>query len=219
MKKQFILISLIFLFLLPGCMGIVKEAPQDTLLAPSGEDVLVFGRIRWIQNGEERESYSSTFGWNISLQVLRAEDMKTGTIRVEKDGTFFALLPTGTYIIHRLDWRDPWDGPHWLVPKVAFKIAEDRQSYYLGTLVVDIRTKRDIIGGLWVKGFGVSIEDEEEGAMEAFRKRYTAQKVEVAKALMVHDPSIPRIAEQENQRLLLDILGSLQFGIMPMIFY
>lgn len=131
---------------------------------------------------------------------------------------FFTLLPKGTYIIHRLDWFDPWDGQHWIVPKVAFQVADSQHSYYLGTLVVNIRAKRDIIGGLWVKGVTSYIEDEEDEAMEAFRKRYPDQEVKLAKALMIHDPSIPRMIGLESQRLLLDVLRSLHFGLIPTLF-
>jgi hypothetical protein len=210
MQRKFILITLIFLLVLPGCAPRinVKKAPPGTTVLSSGEDVLIFGGIRWIENGKNKKR-------TIILRVLRAEDSKTGTIRVEKDGRFFTLLPRGTYIIHRFDWFDPWDGQHWIVPKVAFQVADSQHSYYLGVLVVNISAKRDIIGGLWVKGVTSYIEDEEDEAMEAFRKRYSDQEVKVAKALMIHDPSIPRMTDLESQRLLLDVLRSLHFGLIP----
>lgn len=211
MQKNLTVLFLLALFVMPGCApSLIKKAPPDTSISSVGKDVLIFGRISWFENGEEKKR-------SITLKVMRAEDMKKGTIKVEKDGSFFALLPKGTYVVHQLDWWDPWDGPHWLVPKAAFRAADDQRAYYLGTLVVDIKAKRDMIGGLWVKGVGVGIEDEENEAMEAFRKRYSDQEIKVANALMVHDRSIPRIEELENKRVLLDVLRSLYFGVMPML--
>jgi hypothetical protein len=222
MQRKFILATLIFLLVLPGCAPRinVKKAPPGTTVLPPGEDVLIFGRIRWIENGEERKSCLSQiglsqlgFGFRVALKVLRAEDMKTGTIEVEKDCRFFTLLPRGSYIIHRLDWSDSWGG-NWLVPRVAFQVAEGQHSYYLGTLGVNVKTKRNIFGDSILKGLEIYIEDEESEAMEAFHKRYPHQEVKVAKALMIHDSRIPRIEELENQRILLDILRWLPFGIM-----
>ena len=144
--------------------------------------------------------------------------MKQGTIKIEKDGSFFALLPKGTYIIYQLDWWDPWAGMHWLVPKIAFRVVDGGpQLYYLGTLSVDIKAKRDIIGGLRVKKVAIDIEDEEHKAMEVFHNRYPDQEIKVVKALMIHDPKIPGIEELENKRLLQDVLNSLYFGVMPML--
>jgi hypothetical protein len=126
MQRKFILRTLILLLVLPGCAPRInlKKAPPGTTVLSSGEDVLIFGGIRWIENGKNKKR-------TIILRVLRAEDSKTGTIRVEKDGRFFTLLPKGNYIIHRLDWFDPWDGQHWIVPKVAFQVADSQHSYYL----------------------------------------------------------------------------------------
>ena len=224
MLRKFIIISLIFLFALPGCVSrmTVKKVPPGSSLASLGENLLIFGRIRWIQNGEEIKSFSRmgdiSTGFRIAVQILRVEDMKTGAIfEVEKDGRFFALLPMGIYVIHRLDWADFW-GRGRLVPRVAFQVSEGQHSYYLGTLCVNVKTKRNIFGDQIVKGLDIYIEDEEGKAMEAFHKRYPHQEVKVAKALMVHDPSIPRIDELESQRILLDAILSLHFGLMPTLY-
>lgn len=211
MYRKFILIPILFLFVLSGCSPqLINKASPDTSIASLNENILIFGRINWFENGEEKKR-------SITFKTLRAEDMKQGTIKVEKDGSYFALLPKGTYVVHQLVWRDPWDGMHWLVPKLAFQVADGYQAYYLGTLVVDIKAKRDIIGGLWLKGTTVALKDEENEAMEAFRNRYPGQEINVAKALMVHDRSIPGIEELENKRLFLDVLRSLYFGVMPML--
>jgi hypothetical protein len=221
MKSKTIIISLMFLLALFGCVPrvTVQKAPPGISLASLGEGVLIFGRIRWIQNGEERHSFSGLYGdFNVDLRVLNVEDMKVSSIfEIEKDGRFFALLPKGTYIIHRLDWAEFW-GRGSLVPRVALQIAKPKYSYYLGTLTVNVTTKRNIFGDYFVKGLDIYIEDEEEEAMEIFRKRYPYQELNIVKALMVHDPSIPRLDELERGRKLAEVLQALQFGIMPMTY-
>jgi len=88
MQREFILRTLILLLVLPGCAPRInlKKAPPGTTVLSSGEDVLIFGGIRWIENGKNKKR-------TIILRVLRAEDSKTGTIRVEKDGRFFYVAP------------------------------------------------------------------------------------------------------------------------------
>ena len=55
MQKKVIIIILILLIDLSGCASRlrVKKAPTGTPVLLSEQDVLIFGRIRWIQNGEE----------------------------------------------------------------------------------------------------------------------------------------------------------------------
>lgn len=163
MQRKFIIFLLIFSFALSGCAPRinVKKAPPGTTVLSSGEDALIFGRIRWIENGEERRSCSSQFGFGfrVTLKVLRAEDNKTGTIEVEKDCRFFTLLPRGSYIIHGHDWSDSWGG-NWLVPRVAFQVAKGQHSYYLGTFGVNVKTKRNIFGDPILKGLEIYIGDE-----------------------------------------------------------
>lgn len=189
MHRTSFLLSIIMMLILSGCAsGAAKKAPPSTPLASLGDNALVFGNLKWFENDENKRR-------TISLGIMRAEDMKKGTIKVEKDGRFYAVVPKGTYIIHRIDWRDPWDGPHWFVPQVSFKIANNQHAYYVGTLVVEIETARDILGSLLIKGVTVHIEDEEGAAMEAFNIKYPNQEIEIAKTLMVHDTSIPRIED------------------------
>jgi hypothetical protein len=198
----------------------VKKAPPGTTVLSSGEEVLVFGRIRWIQNGEEIERLASmddifTTRLKIALQIIRIEDKKTGILNIEKDGRFFAFLPSGNYIIHRIDWADFW-GRNWLVPKVAFGVEESQKCYYLGTLAVNVKTRRAIFGQPILKGFVVKIDDEEDEAMQNFDKRYSNLEWRVVKALMIHDLRIPRMIKLENQKRIFDVLLPLLFGIQIM---
>jgi hypothetical protein len=193
----------------------VKRVVPGVPLELSGEEALVFGRIRWIENSKERETYHSTPGWKISLKIIRADDMRRGTIKVEKDGRFSALIGKGTYVIHRLDWLDPWDGPQWIVPRVAFRIPENAKAYYIGTLVTEIETMREPMGGLRVEGTKMSVADEGAEALRALLKQHP-DAMDFARTLMVHDKRIPRIDALETERFMTDRLRSLHFGITPM---
>lgn len=220
MLRKFIIISLIFLFVLAGCTPrmTIKKAPPNNSISLSGDSVLIFGRIRWTQNKEVRKSFSD---FNVELRILRVEDMKTGTIlEVEKDGRFFAVLPKGSYVIHSLNWGDGW-GKGSLNPRVAFQVSESQHSYYLGSLVVNVKTKRNIFGDPIVKGWYLHIEDEESEAMKDFYKRYPQPEVKVAKTLMIHDPSIPIIDELVKKQILLEMLMLSVFILLsnPVLFY
>ena len=222
MHRKFIITLLVFLFALSGCaqrINVKKATPGNLVLSP-GEDVLIFGRIRWIQNGKEIEKLASMDDifitrLKISLQIIRVEDKKTGILNIEKDGRFFTILPSGSYIIHRIDWMETW-GRNWLVPQIAFSVEEGQQCYYLGTIAVNVKTERTILGTPILKGLEVYIDDEEGEAMQNFDKRYSNLEWKVVKALMIHDLRIPRMIELENQKRIFDVLQPLLFGIQIM---
>jgi hypothetical protein len=74
-------------------IGTLPTAPTELTDTDLGEEVVVFGRIRWVQNGEERTDYKSNYGWNIWPQYYRFEDGQNGTLGVAEDGTFTWHLP------------------------------------------------------------------------------------------------------------------------------
>lgn len=210
--SQYLLVVIV-LTLSFGCASLteVDKPPQETSLMSAEENVLVFGRVRWIENGEKK--YNSA----VILRILRVEDMKMDDVRVNMDGRFLTFLPKGTYLIYRVNWFDLWDGPHWLRPSTAFQIVDGEQNRYLGTLVMEMKTKRDAIGKLWIKGLRVSVEDEEADETIFLHHHYPDYEGSLVTELMIHDPGIPRNMELEDQQKLLDITRALFFGIMPML--
>ena len=207
--------------MLVGCTSImesdrqVKTAPVDTTVSSLENEVLVYGRIRWIQNGEERMVYKSSFGWNIWPKYLRMDDMKDGSLSIEADGTFTWKLARGTYLFHQIHWFDSWDGPHRFTPKVAFKIPDGANAWCIGTLVIDLKGKRDFIGGLWVKGIKIKIDDECDELANKFREHYSDPDLHHAKSLMIFDPHMAdRPKELEEKDKNRDFLRNITPGLM-----
>lgn len=207
------LIAAMVLVLSFGCSSLteVDKPPQETSLMSVEENTLVLGRVRWIENGETKYNPA------VKLRVLRIEDMKEDDIQVGKDGRFLTYLPEGTYIIYQINWFDLWDGPHWLRPSTAFQILEGQQNHYLGTLIMEMQTKRDVIGKLKIKEFKVLVEDEGDDEEIFIHNHYPDYEGPLNKQLMIHDSGIPRNIEREKQQTLLDITRALFFGVMPML--
>jgi hypothetical protein len=189
--------------------------PADISATALSERVIAFGRIRWVQNGEQRTDYRSALGWNILPEFLRLEDDELGTLGVEENGSFAWLLPRGTYLLHQLRWFDSWDGWHRLEPKVAFQLIEGAHAYCLGTLVVELQGKRDLIGGLWIKSVRISVEDNCGALTDDFIARYADKTFTIHRSLMIHSLEIPDRPEQlEEKDKLRDFLRAITPGLM-----
>jgi hypothetical protein len=204
-----------------GCEGVfapvrrIETAPLDTTATSLGDSALVYGRIRWIENGEERKNYRNSYGWNIWPQFLRIDDMESGALSVEADGSFAWEIQPGAYLFHQIYWFDSWDGQHRLTPKVAFQIPDDANAYCLGTLVISIQGKRDIIGGFWLKGVKIKIEDDCAHMDSQFRTRYRDQDLKLAKSLMIFDPNMPKRPERlEEMDQFRDFIRAIMPGLM-----
>ncbi len=197
-----------------GCASLDGQAPRGTTASSLGNDALVYGRIRWIENGEERDSYKHSYGWNISPMYLRTEDMHEGQLGVESDGTFIWKLPRGRYIFHQIYWFDSWDGQHRFTPKVAFQIPEGANTFCLGTLVIDLIGKRDIIGGLRVKNIDIGIKDDCKLLANEFRLSYPDPDLQHARSLMIFNEQIPDRPEAlENRDRTNDFLRAILPGL------
>ena len=195
----------LFLFLatvviiLTGCastslvepIGTINPAPAGITNAELNKDVLVFGRIRWIQNGEERSDYYSAYGWNIWPKYFRVENGSNGILGVDNDGRFAWQLPRGTYIAYHLRWFDSWDGLHRLPLRLAFQVPEAQKAYCIGTIIVNLTAKRDFIGGLWIKGWDIELADSCEQDIQWYQKRYTNLTIPIETTPLVYDPDIP----------------------------
>lgn len=210
--------------LLAGCqstawiepVGTLPTAPTELSDTELGEEVLVFGRIRWIQNGEERTDYQSGYGWNIRPQYYRLEDGQHGTLGVAEDGTFTWQLPRGTYLAYQLKWFDSWDGWHRLPLRLAFQAPQAHQAYCVGTLIVKLQAKRDLIGGLWIKDWNLELEDSCAEDQLWFAARYANLTLPLEKSLLVYDPDIPdTIQALEKKDDLADTLRAIYPLFMP----
>jgi hypothetical protein len=143
------------------------------------------------------------------------EDMLDGDLGVETDGTFAWKLPRGTYIIHQIHWFDSWDGQHRFTPNVAFLIPEGVNTFCLGTLLIDLTGKRDIIGGLWVKNIRVEIKDDCKMLANEFRLLYPDPDLQHVRSLMISNEKIPDRPEAlENRDRTSDFIRAITPGLM-----
>ena len=210
------ILALILTAKLTGCatdksihapMFMLETVPQNIQALTLGGSKIAFGSVRWVENGKVRTRYASSLGWTIFPKFLQIENNDTGYLEVEEDGRFAWKLPQATYLINQLRWYDSWDGLHHIQPRIAFHLPENANAYCLGTLVVDIATKRDFIGLLLIKGFKITIEDSCEEEEQFFRSHYSDPEITTSKAVMIHSPFS---SKPENPDKLLKFLHHLQ---------
>ena len=188
-------------------LGTLPTAPHEITDKDLGNDALVFGRVRWIQNGKERNDYWSAAGWNIWPEYYRIEDGKHGTLAVADDGTFAWQFPSGTYLAYQVKWFDTWDGPHRLPLRLAFRVPDAQHAYCIGTIIMKLEAKRDVIGGLWFKNWDLVLDDTCETDRQWFASRYTNLTLPMKKTSLVYDPAIPDSIEAlEKRDTIADIL-------------
>ena len=212
--KLLLLISL-YTTILVGCQS-TPFVPQSITETELNKEVLFFGRIRWIQNGVERTDYKSTFGWNISPQYYRIDDEENGTLGVEENGYFTWRLPKGTYLAYQLTWFDSWDGLHRLPLRLAFQAPQEQKAYCVGTLIVNIQTKRDLMGGLWVKHWELDLNDSCDQDLKWFQAHYVNLNIPIEKSLLVYNPNIPdNIHDLEQKEKVADFMRAIYPLFMP----
>lgn len=162
----------------------IPPGPEATL---ANDEVLIFGKIRFIQNGKPITSYTLAKPlwelWPISKK-------KNGrAFSTEEDGSFYYVIPVGTYnlnFIYRIGYRPSID------PSVRFNVASGGQAVYLGTLSIDIELTS------WLGGFGgnsiyeiniVEVVDEFEAAKQQLLVRYPDMGGHrISESLMFHVP-------------------------------
>lgn len=171
--------------------GRVDKAPADTNLSTLSTDVLAFGRVRWIENGVERSEYRSGWGWNLWFPYIQSPDDKSGVLVIEKDGSFTWKVPRGQYIIHQTELRDPWDGMHYFpYNKFTFDTNRSANAVCLGTMVIEISSSRDLIGGIWFKDRQVRIDNDCETLSRQFHSRYPDPNLTETTSLMQYNPNL-----------------------------
>lgn len=126
----------------PGYIANVKS--QDSGILSSNE-IVVFGRLRIIENGREKKIYRSfTDGHAITIRYLGGNYRSQAICDVQKDGTFIWKLPKGKYLVERVrstEIRGPVD----YEPTIYFLVNSDGNAHYLGTLVFRSTIKRSAL--------------------------------------------------------------------------
>ena len=224
MTAKLLLVITLFTTILIGCqsislidpIGTITTAPQSITATDLNNETLVFGRIRWIQNNEERTDYKSAYGWNIWPQYYRIEDEENGTLGVTENGYFTWRLPKGTYIAYQLKWFDSWDGLHRLPLRLAFQAPEAQKAYCVGTIIVDLQAKRDLIGGLWIENWKLELDDTCDHDLKWFQERHVNIDIPIEKSLLIYNTEIPEnIQGLEKKDNVADFMRAIYPLFMP----
>ena len=198
-----------------GCAAPVQNIKEnggwEQALA-SGNSSVVFGRIKWIEDGSEKKSGKGLLDFWISPTLLRIEDRSETHAELDEDGTFVWALEPGTYVINRINYRDTWSGNYFMVPKVAFRVPEKGRVYYVGTLRADFSSERDLIGGLSGR-VRVTIEDHGRRDRAAILQ-HPGIANDFEKSLMVQDERLPRtIDTTEEFNVAVKVLNAVLLGL------
>lgn len=176
---------------LAGCQTtelIDSEADYEDARQEAGQSV-VFGHVRWVENGIERPIDQGVFGWSISPRLRRLEDNTYIQGSFDPGGRFRWSLPPGTYVIDRINYRDPMTGNYIIVPKVAISVPAAGRTFYAGTLRADAATDRDFFGVSGAIEF--KIVDEYRSEARNFQSIVGVPPNQVEKRLMVQDDRLP----------------------------
>lgn len=210
------LLLIIIIALLSACVS--RQANlSEKIISPenvfSEEKSLIFGEISWIENGKHKKIGSNIFEFYIKPSIVRLEDKKRTLCDVGENGIFSWALGPGTYVIDRIEYRDTWSGNYFFVPKVAFRITDAKQAYYIGTLKAEVETRRDLIGGL--SGTAkFTILDQFEDNAPFFSTHANVPLEEIQKSLMIQSDKLPTSFTSTSEfHLGLQIINAILMGL------
>jgi hypothetical protein len=215
MKKRYLrhlFATLLIALVLSGCASTaenIKQTGEWEKAKRQADSSLVVGRIQWIENGEEKAIGSGMFSFSVRPGLLRLEDRSRHFGEVDEGGWFAWSLQPGTYVMHRINYRDPWSGNYFFVPKVAFRIPEAGKIYYVGTLRADFKSKRDLIGGL--SGMAsIKVLNELDEFPASTLQSMGAERGQLEMALMVHEGRLPATIDTTPEyQLTIQLLNTL----------
>jgi len=215
-----------------GCIGMtVKHVNPDEPNVMESNERVVFGRIIFITHSEGMGDISFApvglglanveTGKRATQSVMRGKAVaavppvtgESGThlpskrLWFENDGTFYWVLPTGSYQIDALAWghygkvsaediRKPKtqqifslkpDTPpecgFVVNPNTVFKVSGDSGALYIGSLLIDMNIKTE--HGIEVRNINrIEIKDEYAEAMELLKSHFPSFSLTVEKRLM-----------------------------------
>lgn len=195
---------------LSGCTEVQSIETTEELqnAAMSDETSIVFGRVKWIENGEELDLKGSNFfGKPVVPRLRRVEDNSIVTVELDNAGHFAWSLSKGTYIIDKIQRSSPKFGSAFLIPKVAFRVPENGRNYYIGTLQANAVAESSFWG---VEGNAkFSIADEMRSEYAYLRQKLGSSVSDIQRSLMVQDENLPDTFDTTAEfSILTAILGA-----------
>jgi hypothetical protein len=218
MKK--ILQKLVFLFaivpfFLSGCYSTAKnlQSTRDFAQARAEDsNSIVFGRIKWIESGDEKKIGKGIFAWWVKPNLIEIEKQSRIIGEIDEGGNFVWSLKKGIYLIDKIEYHDYWSGNYFINPHVAFIVPKNGKTYYLGTLVAQYERERDFFGSITGQTI-FSVIDEESKDCVRYQKKFNIKSNEFEKSLMFYDPRLPKSLEtKENFNMALSIINLILSG-------
>ncbi len=212
MTKKLLTALLTLMLALSGCAGFdVKYLDRGEPLKAPDEAALVYGKIIIVENGKPTAPYSMRFPLLTLFHVESGK--KSGRLAVESDGSFYWVVPRGTYIITAITYHDAWHGSigsYVFQPQAVFQTPFGADAFYPGTLIIDVDVGRRLLGEYYLeKVTGVRVEDEFDAAKGSILNRNPELLARMEKNLMIHSKSIPIDPELQKKKALSDLLGTI----------
>ena len=208
-----VLAILVWLVGCPSSAPRVRTAEDLRQVSRRPDLSTVCGRIRWLEKGEEKRFGEGIFTRMLVPHLLRMECGTRTANRVEDNGEFCWSLTAGSYLVHKMGYRDPWSGNYILVPKVAFSVPEAGRTFYVGTLEVEQVAKRDLLGGL-SGALRYRVLDGGDHEVAGLARRFEIPAHTIETSLMVHDPRFPGTFDTtEEYNRALALVNVILFGL------
>jgi hypothetical protein len=208
-RSFFVLVPLV----LVGCATTESNIETESEFREVAKDAsIVSGRIDWLERGAKKEIGGGMFAMSVAPHLMRIEDKTRIVGEVHKGGRFVWSLEPGTYMIHKMAYRDTWSGNYFVVPKVAFVVPEAGKTYYVGVLECRFEPERDFIGGLsGVVSF--KILDEGETDARYLEDKFAITSDDIDNSLMIHDIRLPNTVDTTAEfNLAVSIINALLYG-------
>ncbi|MBC8317694.1 MAG: hypothetical protein H8E41_07285 [Desulfobulbaceae bacterium] len=197
-----------------GCFTTATNIETTSELEQVGNDSsVVFGQIEWLESGKEKKIGTGFLTMSLAPHLIKLEDKSRIIGEVNEGGRFVWSLQPGTYLIHKIAYRDIWSGNYFFIPKVAFSVPDKGKVFYIGTLRGEFEPERDFIGGLSGKA-KFSIQDEDREDFPDFQYKFKIVSNEIEKSLMIYDSELPESIETTAEfNLALGIVNAILYGI------
>jgi len=188
-----------------ACLTMKYPEPGQPVRTSEGE-ALAFGRIMVIDRDHEIEPWNSALRDalfagekpEIRLSLFLIESNRRAIyVRIEPDGSFFWILPRGTYLLYhsRIDQQPPNE------PLAAFQVPPEAHAVYLGTMTMHIESNENgTTGKQDYEVANTQITDELERAQQGLVGRFPDPIGSTARKLMIDDPSLRNLFQDYSKR-------------------
>lgn len=116
-----------------GRLSATTVAPNKTV-AQSERESLVFGRIIFVENNMEKVPYSDSLVQRPAVTIIIEKgSQETAALSTEKDGSFYWIVPMGSYIVCYISYNN-----YYVDPQISFLVpSRPGMAFYLGTLRIN----------------------------------------------------------------------------------